>query len=55
MFFFIFEFLVAILGILVASMRFAVKFYVDWWSREVEGTILDPFREEKTSDVPAPK
>ncbi len=40
---------------LVASMRFAVKKYVDWWSREVEGTILDPFREKSVRNVSAPK
>ena len=55
MFFFIFDYLVGVLGILVASMRSGVKFCVDWGGREVEGTILDPFREKSVRNVSAPK
>ena len=46
MFFFIFGLLVGVFGILVASMRSGVKIYVEWCSRKVEGTILDPYREK---------
>ena len=38
--------LVVLIDFLVASMRFAVKFYVDLWSQNVKRTILDPFREK---------
>ena len=55
MFFFVFGLLVGVLGILVASMRSGVKFCAEWCSREVEGTILDPFCEKNVADVSAPK
>ena len=32
------------MDILVDSIGSGVKFCVGWWSREVERTILDPFR-----------
>ena len=32
--------------LLVASMRFAVNFYVELWSQNVKRTIMDPFREK---------
>ena len=38
------------MDILVDSMRSGVKFCVGWWSREVERTILDPFRENSIFD-----
>ena len=44
---------VAVSGILADSMRSGVKFCVDSWSREVKGTILEPFREKLPGNVPA--
>ena len=55
MFFFIFEFLVVLIDIFISSMRSGVKFYIDLAGREVERTILDPFRENSPGDVSAPK
>ena len=55
MFFFIFEFLAVLIDIFISSMRSGVKFYVDLGGREVERTILDPFRENFPGDVSAPK
>ena len=55
MFFFIFEFLVVLIEIFIIFMRSGVKFYVDLGGREVERTILDPFRENFPGDVSAPK
>ena len=46
MFFLIFELLVVFIDFFTMLMRFAVKLCVDWWSREVKRTILDPFREK---------
>ena len=55
MFFFIFEFLVVLIDFFIIFMRSGVKFYVDLGGREVERTILDPFRENFPGDVSAPK
>ena len=46
MFFFIFDFLAVLIDIFISSMRSGVKFYVDLGGREVERTILDPFRDK---------
>ena len=46
LFFLIFDLWVVSIDLLVASMRFAVKSYVDSWSQNVKRTILDPFREK---------